>query len=194
VKDLKNKNPTTDFFRLIFSSFFRWWWAVITGFASIASWLFVSREGILLTPLMFSILILLGLTLVFLVLSTVYQGWLIYQRHSPRLRIIGFQKCNDYGGEHVFLLEGNIGAAQGTVIELKRFYTGVEVAIALVEIMEKNSKGQYQARPIWISPGHRRDLKMEQFVYSEIEAEPLVKLRTLQKAKDQIIQYGDSHE
>lgn len=167
---------------------------MITGFASIASWLFISREGILLTPLMFSILLLLGLTLLFLVLSTVYQGWLIYQGHSPHLRIIGFQKCNDYGGEHVFLLEGNIGAAQGTVIELKRFYAGVEVAIALVEIMEKNSKGQYQARPIWISPGHLRDLKMGQFVYSEIEAEPLVKLRTLQKAKDQIIQYGDSHE
>lgn len=103
-------------------------------------------------------------------------------------------KVYDYGGEHVFLLEGNIGAAQGTVIELKRFYAGVEVAIALVEIMEKNSKGQYQARPIWISPGHLRDLKMGQFVYSEIEAEPLVKLRTLKKAKDQIIQYGDSHE
>jgi len=44
-----------DFLRLIFSSFFRCWWAVITGFASIASWLFVSQEGILLTPLVFSL-------------------------------------------------------------------------------------------------------------------------------------------
>lgn len=167
---------------------------MITGFASIASWLFVSREGILLTPLMFSILILLGLTLLFLVLSTVYQGWLIYQKHSPRLRIVGFQKCNDYGGEHVFLLEGSIDAAQGTVIELKRFYTGVEVTIALAEIREKNSKGQYQADPFWISPGHHRDLKMGQFVYSEIEAEPLVKRQTLQKAIDYIIPPGDSHE
>ena len=167
---------------------------MITGFTSIASWLFVAQDGILLTPLMFSMLILLGLTLVFLVLSTVYQGWLIYQEHFRRLRIVGFQKCNDYDGEHVFLLEGNIGAAQGTVIELKRFHAGVEVAIALVEIVEKNSKGQYQARPIWISPGHLRDLRMGQFVYSEIVAESLVKLRTLQKAKDQIIQYGDSHE
>ncbi len=194
MKDLKNKNTTTEFFRLIFSSFFRWWWAVITGFASIASWLFVSREGILLTPLMFSMLILLGLTLVFLVLSTVYQGWLIYQEHFTRLRIVGFQKCNDYDGEHVFLLDGNIGAAQGTVIELKRFYEGVEVTIALAEIMEKNSKGQYQANPFWISPGHLRDLKMGQFVYSEIVAEPLVKRQTLQKAKDFIIPPGDSHE
>lgn len=154
----------------------------------------MSREGISFTPLMFSILVLLGLTLLFLVSSTVYQSWLIYQEHSSRLRIVGFHKCDNYGSEHVFLLQGEIPVAQGAVIELKRFYAGVEVPIALVEIMEKNTKGQYQARPVWISPGHLRDLRMGQFVYSEIECDPLVKLRTLQKAKDQIVRYGDSHE
>jgi hypothetical protein len=194
VKDLKNKKSATDFLQLIFSSFFRWWWAVITGVASIASWLFLSREGILLTPPMFIIVVLIGSALLFLALSTVYQCWLIYQEHFTRLRIVGFQKCNSYGGEHVFLVEGNIGAAQGTVIELKRFYAGVEITIALAEIMEKNSKGQYQANPFWISPGHLRDLKMGQFVYSEIEAEPLVKRQTLQKARDYIIPPGDTHE
>lgn len=139
-------------------------------------------------------LILLGLILLFLVLSTVYQGWLIYQERFTRLQVVGFQRCSDYGGEYVFLLEGNLGAAQGTVVELKRFYAGVEVTIALVEIMEKNSKGQYQTRPIWVSPGHLRDLRMSQFVVSEIEAEPLVKLRTLQRAKDQILQEGGTHD
>lgn len=191
---MKNKKSTAGFLRLIFGSFFRWWWAAITGFASIASWLFVSRKGILLAPFMFSILILLGLILLFLVLSTVYQGWLIYQERFTRLQVVGFQRCSSYGGDYVFLLEGNLGAAQGTVVELKRFHAGVEVPIALVEIMEKNSKGQYQARPIWVSPGHLRDLRMNQFVVSEIGAEPLVKLRTLQRAKDQILQKGDIHD
>lgn len=180
-----------DFLRLIFSSFFRWWWAVITGFAPIASWLFVPREGIFLTPLAFSMLILSGMTLLFLVLSTVYQSWLIYQEHFARLRIVGFQKCNSYGGEHIFLLEGNIGVVQSHIIELKVFCAGVEVVIALVEIIEENSKGQYQAKPIWILPGHLRELKMGQFIYSEIEADPFVKLRTLKRAIDQI---SDNHE
>jgi hypothetical protein len=67
------------------------------------------------------------------------------------------------------------------VIELKRFYEGVEVAIASVEIMEKNSKGQYQAKPIWFSPSHYRELRMGRFAYSEIEAEPLVKRQTIEK-------------
>lgn len=193
---MKNKKQTVGFIRLIFSSFFRWWWAVITGFASIASWLFVSREGILLTPLMFSLLILLGLSLLFLVLSTVYQGWLIYQKHFTSPRIVGFPKGDFYGSDHVFLLESDTDIAQGTVIELKRFYDGVEVAIALVEIVEKNSKGQYQANPVWFSPGHLRDLRMGQFGYPELDAELSVKLRTLQKAKKQIADYtkGDTFE
>jgi len=138
---MRNKKPTTDFFRLIFGSFFRWWWAAITGSASIASWLFVSQKGILLTPFIFGILVLLGSALLFLVSSSVYQSWLIYQQHFTRLRIAGFQKCDSYGGEYVFLLEGKTGVAEGTVIELKRFCAGVEVPIALVEIKEKNSKG-----------------------------------------------------
>jgi len=80
-----------------------------------------------------------------------------------------------------FSCEDNIDVAQGTVIELKRFYAGVEVAIALVEIMEKNSKGQYQAKPIWFAPSHFRELRMGRFVCSEIEAEPLVKRRTIER-------------
>ena len=176
------------FFRLVFSSFFRWWWAAITGFASIASWLFVSRGGVLLTPLVLSILVLVGLTLLFLVFSTVYQGWLIYKGSLTRVRIVGFQKCDSYDGEYVFLLEGNIGNGQGLVVELRRFLEGVEVPIALAEIMEKNSKGQYQARSIWIAPEHHRELKMGRFVYSEIEVELSVQLRTILRAKDQIIE------
>ena len=186
---MKNKKPTTNFLRLIFSSFFRWWWAVITGAASIAGWLSVPRDGILLTPFVFSMLILFALTLLFFVLSTVYQGWLIYQEYLTRLRVAGFLKSDIYGDdEYVFLLEGNISVPQGTVIELRRFHAGAEVTIALVEIMEQNSKGQYQARPIWFSPTiNLRELRTGQFSYSEIEVEPLVKLRTLQRAKDQII-------
>lgn len=184
---------------LIFSSFFRRLWVTLPVIASIASLLLVPREGILLTYHMFGILVLMGSTLLVLTLSTGYQGWLIYQKHFTqkhftRLRMVGFQKCDDYGGDHVFLLEGNIGVAQGTVLELKRFHAGVEVAMALVEIMEENSKGQYQAIPIWIAPGHLLELREGQLAYSEIEAEPSVKLRTLKKAKDKIMQYGETYE
>lgn len=194
MKDLKNKKSPADFLLLIFSSFFRQLWVTIPVIASIASWLFVSREGILLTHLMFGILVLIGSTLLVFTLSTGYQGWLIYQKPFTRLRIVGFQKCDDYGGDHVFLLEGNIGVAQGTVLELKRFHTGVEVTMALVGIIEENSKGQYQAIPIWIPPVHLLDLVTGQLAYSEIEVESSVKMLTIQKVKDEIKKYGDTGE
>ena len=168
---------------------------MVTAVVTFASWQLVSRDDILLTAPMFIILILIGSVLLFLALSVGYQGWLIYQEHFTRPRIVGFLKCDIYDDDHVFLLESDIDIAQGTVIELKRFHNGVEVAIALVEIREKNSKGQYQADPFWISPGPHRELTMGQFVYSEIEAEPLVKRRTLQNAIDYIIPpRGDAHE
>ena len=152
---------------------------------------------------MFSVLVLIGSTLLVLTLSTGYQGWLIYQKPFTRLRIVGFQKCDGYGGDRVFLLEGNIGVAQGTVLELKTFRAGVEVTMALVEIMEENSKGQYQAIPIWASSGPLRELRIGQLAYSEIEVEPSVKMLTLKRAKDEIKKcgdedkikkYGDTHE
>lgn len=188
---MKNKKSPTDFLLLIFSSFFRRLWVAIPIIALIASWRLVPQEGILLTPLMFRVLVLIGSILLVLILSTGYQGWLIYQKPFTRLRIVGFQKCGDYGGDRVFLLEGNIGVAQGTVLELKTFSAGVEITMALVEIKEENSKGQYQAIPIWASPGPLWDLRRGQLAYSEIEVEPSVKMPTLKRAKDEIMEYGN---
>ena len=187
MKNLETIKYIISFLKLIFSSFFRWWWAAITGFASIVSLFLFPEEGILLNAFMFSLLILFGFSLIFLALSSVYQSWQIYQKYFMSMKIVGFLKSDIYGDEYVLLLESETDFNQGTVIELKRFDKEVEVAIALVEIIEKNSKEQYQASLIWISPGHLRDLKMGHIVYSEIKAEPYVKLNTLQKAKDYII-------
>jgi energy-coupling factor transporter transmembrane protein EcfT len=187
VKNLKSSKSILSFIVLIFSSFFRWWWATIAGFASIVSLFIFPQEGIMFNAFMFSLLILFGFSLIFLALSSVYQSWQIYQKFFTSMNIVGFLKSDTYGDEYVLLLESETDFNQGTVIELKRFDKEVEVAIALVEIIEKNSKEQYQASLIWISPIHLRDLKMGHIVYSEIKAEPYVKLNTLQKAKDYII-------
>ena len=184
---MKTIRSIISFIKLIFSSFFRWWWAVITGFASIVSLFLIPKEGIILNASTFSLLSLLGFLLIFLAISSIYQSWQIYQRFFASLKIVGFLKSDIYGDEYVILLESEADFNQGTVIELKRFDKEVEVAIALVEIIEKNSKEQYQARLIWISPGHLRDLTMGHIVYSDIKAELYVKLKTIQKAKDYII-------
>jgi hypothetical protein len=189
IRSLKGEKQNVGFLRLIFSSFFRWWWAATTGFASIAGFLAAltrPEEGILLPPLVSGALALFGSALLFLTISTVYQSWLIYQKHFTRLQVVGFSRHGDNYPDSFFILESHISYAPGTLIELQKFHGGLDVTIALVELMKQNSRGQYPARPIWISPGHRRDLRIGQFVYSEIKAEPLVQWETIQRVVDQI--------
>lgn len=185
IRSLEGGKQAVVFLRLIFGSFFRWWWAAITGFASIAGFLIALQspaEGVLLSPLLFGILILLGSLLVFLVLSTVYRSWLIYREHFTRLRVVGLSRYNDPDPSDLFILEGNAHYNQGTVIELQRFHEGLDIAIALVEIMEKNSAGQYPAKVIWAPAGPLGDLRMGKFMFSDIKAGPLIREETIQKA------------
>ena len=90
------------------------------------------------------------------------------------------------GYEHIIKLSNPADIMQGTIIELSRFHDGVEVPIALAEIMEKNSRGEYQANPIWFSPGHLNDFKMGRYTCLEINATASVHLKTIEKAKESI--------
>jgi hypothetical protein len=118
-----------EFLGLLFSSFFRWWWATITGFASIASFLIVSEQGITLSRLQFGILILLNMTLLFLTAATVWQGWRLYKRQFARPAFLGIQRNNEYGASHVFLLGSSSVLSTGTLVELHRHHNGVECLV-----------------------------------------------------------------
>ena len=176
---------TDGFFGLLFSSFFRWWWALITGLISIVSYLAVPGD-IHLNKFYSAILTFCVLTLVFLVISTVYQGWLLYKNRLTAPKVVGFLNSNIYSGKFVFLIESTIPIEQGKIAELQRFDNGIESCFALIEFKECNSKGQFQAHPIWIAPGHLRDLQMNKFVMSDINVNLIVDLNTLYSAKDNL--------
>lgn len=57
--------------RLLFEPFFKWWWAAITGVASILSYLALPESGVVVSKLGVAASVLVGLFLVFLVLSVV---------------------------------------------------------------------------------------------------------------------------
>lgn len=177
------------FVKLLFGSFFRWWWAFITGFVSVLSWMF-APTGIALSRVAVTTLAVIGLTLLFLCVSTVYQGWLLYRNRLTVPTVVGCQSSDSYGGEFVFLLEAATAIDRGKVAELRRFVDGVEVPIGLVEFVERNSKGQFQARPVWLSHGHLRDLRMRKFVVTELIVDPLVHFRTVLAARDSLLSEG----
>lgn len=183
---MMNNNTFLSFISLILSSFFRWWWALITGIASILSWLLLPTSGISLSKLILSLSVFFASALFFLTMTTIYQGWLIYRDNFEKIVVLGILRNDCYGGEHIVKMSGPINIMNGTIIQLNRFQDSVEVPIALVEIMEQNSRGEYQAKPIWFSPGHLNDFKRGKYAYSEINASDSVSLRTIERAREYI--------
>ena len=142
--------------------------------------------GISLSPLILGLLIFFGSALFFLTVTTVYRGWIIYQGNFESLSVSGLLANDCYDGEHIVKLIGPDDIVPGTLVELSRFYNDTELPIALVEVVERNTLGEYQAKLIWFSPGHLNDLKMGKYTYSDITAKCSVCWRTVEKAKEAI--------
>jgi hypothetical protein len=178
-----------DYIKFLSENFFRWWWAVITGVASIGSWIFVSNEGVKLSRILSGFLILFLFGLVFFVISVFIRGWILYRKSSD-IKVICFQKNNCYETEYICIFECIFDYPINTLIELLRFVDGVQVSFAAAEILEKNSKGQYQAKIIWTSPIHMRDYKQGIFSISDIQARSIVSSRILQNIVNEQNQLG----
>jgi hypothetical protein len=175
-----------SFFQILFGSFFRWWWTFLTGFIGLLSYV-SSPTNITLSRTQFTLSVMVASIFLFLVISTTYQGWLLYSNRIGTARLSGIQRSDIYGGEYIFLVEGMNAASHGRVVELRRLVDGVEVAFALVELMEQNMRGQFQGRLVWVSPGHMRELRTGQFTISDVTCEPVVHLRTIVLAREQLV-------
>jgi hypothetical protein len=88
----------------LFRPFFRWWWAAVTGFASIFSVLVTPQSGLVLRSPSVAIVIFIGFTMAFLTLSALVQSWDLYRKRQTDLRVAAIQKTKEYGGEYVALL------------------------------------------------------------------------------------------
>lgn len=177
-----------DYLKFLLDNFFKWWWAVVSGVASIASWIFISNNGIILSRKLSGFLVLFLSALIFLVISIFYRGWTLYCK-SSNIKVRSFQKNSYYDSEYICIFECLPEYPTGTLLELHRFIDGVQVLIAVVEIIEKNSKGQYQAKAIWTVPVHLKDLKSGIFSYNDIEAKPIITSRVLEDIIDDRIRY-----
>jgi hypothetical protein len=165
----------------LFSTFFAWWWAAIAGFASIASFLSWPEGGITVGRLAFSISLLAALTLIFLVLSLTYRAWEFYQGQFASPRFLGIKRSAEYGGTDVFLLGQVMPVlAQGTLVQLHRYHNGVQCLAAVLEVMDRNALNQYQAKPIWVAPGHLRDFRTNVINVTDVYVQPYVCRRALE--------------
>ncbi len=170
-----------DFLSLLFGSFFRWWWAVTTGVASILSYLSVPSEGVKLGRLGFAVAVLIGSAALFMCATVVYQGWSLFRGNWHRLNVLRWHKSTSLGAEFAFLIDDRGLATSGTVAELRRFHENIEVAFGLVEFVERDSNERMQAREVWLEPAHVRDSKTGHLPITDIIVRYPVTMRTVEQ-------------
>lgn len=170
---------TESFIKLLFGSFFRWWWTAVTGVATLLSF-FAIPNGIVIGRTVTALLIFSALTLLFLTISTVYQGWSLYKsRVSPPV-FLRFHELEKFGKDLVCLVDGVPKEAEGKIAQLKReVSTGLEVPFAVIEFGERNADGQVLAEVVWISPGHLSDLRSNQFSASDVIVDLFVNRKSM---------------
>lgn len=131
------------------------WWGVATaviemvGFGLASDTIALSKWWLLLLILIVSFSILIG----FLV---VWKAWPLYSRMYERVTISQIVRIDD---EQVFLLEGFHVFKQGSMFEVYRTTEDVDVSIGLIQTTFQQEGGIVQAKPVWIKPGHLRDIE-----------------------------------
>jgi len=161
------KDQRAKYIAFLFGPFFRWWWALITGLATLLSYKLPPQTGWRLGPAGTLLITLLCFTLLFLALSVGYQGLQLFRAHYGELILRGIQKSRDLGGDWVFIITAGVDLPVGTVIDVHRRLGNVEVPFALVEIVGTNSDGYYQGLPRWLAPVHIRDYTGGKFLLEE---------------------------
>lgn len=158
MKSEKTVPTLSSYLRFIFSPFFRNWWAVLTGCASILAIYVTPSQGITLTGAMMMTMTFVILTMVFITLSAFNQGWQLYMGRLQGLRVSSFERNRDVQEGWVFILDGDIDLSVGTLIDVHKRTGAVEVPLALIRIDARNSDGAYQATPIGkMNPAHIRE-------------------------------------
>jgi hypothetical protein len=169
------------YLRILFTPFFAWWWAAITGTASILGFLWATDKGVTLTKLQFSGLLFVGTGLVFMSVSAIVQTWSIFSAEPPAISIESFTKSDEPEEEFCILLSGQCAFPTGTLLEVVRKVGDREAMLALVELTERTAAGLHQARSIWLAPVHKADLTDGKIAESEMIVRTFVrgdKIRT----------------
>lgn len=177
-----------DFVAYLTKPFFRAWWAVATGFASILA-LYITRDShVTLGGAGVATLTLIGSILLFLVLSVTSQGWKLFAGQSTGFHVVSFEKSRDIQEGWLLIIGGNSEMTVGTVIDIHKRTAAGEVPLAFFEVSGKNSDGHYQATPIGrINPSHIKEHSAGGLRPSDLVVRTSVELKRMKEVARDII-------
>lgn len=117
---------------------------MITGLASLFSYLEVEQDGLRLSKLAVSLLTLVVFALLFVVVATVTEGWRLYLATFVDLRVVAVQKSGDHELGYIVLLSGSLPVERGTLLELRRPLGDAEATFGFIELLGRTAAGYYQ--------------------------------------------------
>ena len=173
--------PTlSSYIRYLTAPFFRAWWAVITGVASLLSLYIAHAWQVVVTAPLATTMTFVILTMAFLVLSVVTQGWALFVAARTGLRVTAFERNREVDEGWIIVIEGSVDVSVGSVIDIHKRAGAAEVPLALVRVTGKNSNGSYQATPIGrINPAHAREHAAGGLKSSDLVVRPFVEMERM---------------
>lgn len=160
---------------------------MLTGCASILALYTTPSQGRILTGSMIMTMTFIFLTLFFITLSALSQGWQLYLGKLEGLRVSSLVR-NRYSPEGwVFILTGDIDLPVGAVIDVHKRKDEIEVPLALIRIEAINSKGAYQAIPIGkMNPAHVKEYSAGGLKPADLVVRTSVNLQRIKEIVDDL--------
>ena len=143
----------------LLTPFFRWWWALITGVATLFSFFAWRTTELNLSGIQAALAVLIFFSMLFLVLSVISQGYKWYIRSYCNPEVIKFSPAANDSETEIFHLKSLLPLEPGQVVSvLRTFDDGRVICMGMLKV-ERLLSDRYQCIPLWIGPGHRQDLK-----------------------------------
>jgi hypothetical protein len=131
------------------------WWGAATFAIEIAAFIVVGPQ-IIVSRLWVVILLLLSSFTVFFPAVILIKGWRLYREAHFDPLITQIVRVDD---KQVFLIHSPKRIHIGALLELRRTQEDVELPIGIITVDHEALDGTLQASPIWVMPGHMRDIE-----------------------------------
>ena len=123
----------SEYLGWLFQPFFRWWWAAVSGTASIITLWGMPQSGVTFSNATAAIMVLIVSTMTFLTFSVLKQGWSLYWDRNRQLEVVSIRRDKDkaFGADWVFVINGYLPESIGTLVEIRRLLEDTEVPFAI---------------------------------------------------------------
>jgi len=165
--------------------FFRWWWAAVTGVATLLSFFEWRSTGAHLSGTAAAIIVGVFLTITFFAASVIVQGFGWYTQSHRQPAIVACTPADRESPVEVFHVTSALPLEPGQVISLHRVMGDRVFCIGMLKV-ERLVSNRYQCVPLWIAASSKQDLKQGRIPLAHLSASLLLNESDLSRFKEEV--------